>query len=98
FQNGKDLGSNSIKIEVEEGATIALEVRRKGYLSKTINIDDTQEKVRIRLDREKKGAGSSGSVTSSKAQPSVASVPTSKPAPQVKPGPTVGGDLDKPWK
>ncbi|MBL7686087.1 MAG: serine/threonine protein kinase, partial [Deltaproteobacteria bacterium] len=52
FLDGKDLGANP-KIEVEEGATLNLEIRKKGYQSKKIELDDSQDKVAIRLDPDK---------------------------------------------
>lgn len=53
FQGGKDLGSNKVLIEIGEGTSDKLEIRRKGFKTKTLSLDASREKQSISLEREK---------------------------------------------
>jgi len=52
FQDGKDLGSKTVSLEVEEGSSMELEIRRRGYKTKKLSVDGSQTKVSVRLERE----------------------------------------------
>src|SRR4030095_9715957 len=61
FYGDKDLGDNLVKIPIEEGDTIEVEIRRDGYATKKITLDGSKEQQSIRLSREKSGPRPSGS-------------------------------------
>ncbi|MCC6272528.1 MAG: serine/threonine protein kinase [Deltaproteobacteria bacterium] len=52
FRDGKDLGSLPGPIEVEAGSPVELEIRHRGYKTKKILVDGSQEKITVRLERE----------------------------------------------
>ncbi|MFO1463285.1 MAG: serine/threonine-protein kinase [bacterium] len=52
FQGERDLGTQGLKVEVEAGAVLELEVRRKGFKSRKIRIDGSQPSLSVQLERE----------------------------------------------
>jgi hypothetical protein len=51
FREGKDQGANPT-IEIEEGSTVKLEIRREGFKTKQITLDGSVEKQSIRLEQD----------------------------------------------
>ncbi|MFO1464440.1 MAG: serine/threonine-protein kinase [bacterium] len=54
FQGDKDLGNNSAVFQVEKDGTIEIEVRRDGYVTKTIVLDGSHPEEKVKLEREPK--------------------------------------------
>jgi len=54
FQDGKDLGSNFTRIEVEAGKSVTIEVRKSGYETKTLVLDGSHSEEKVQLNREPK--------------------------------------------
>lgn len=52
FRGGEDLGSRPGPLEVEAGSPVELEIRHRGYKTKKILVDGSQEKITVRLERE----------------------------------------------
>jgi hypothetical protein len=52
YRDGEDLGTRSAVVSVEEGATVEIEVRRRGFKTKKVLLDGNQEEWTVRLDRE----------------------------------------------
>src|SRR5262249_36195992 len=52
YRDGEDQGTQSAEIEVEQGASVEIEIRRRGYKTKKVSLDGSQETLSIRLDRE----------------------------------------------
>jgi serine/threonine-protein kinase len=88
FLADKDLGPSPVKIEIEEGISTEIEIRRKGFKSSTITLDGSQEKSSVRLERER-----SGNPTRPPRPPNNPNNPNDHPNPPNNPN-----DLDNPWK
>jgi tRNA A-37 threonylcarbamoyl transferase component Bud32 len=86
FQDDKNLGKPPVKVQVPEGKTVSIELRRSGYTTKTVELDDKTSKRNFTLERARPTAPAPG--------PGKAPGPvTTKPA-----GPkTGGGDIVDPW-
>jgi len=53
FSGDRDLGTGTVKVEIGKSETLALEIRRAGYVSKRINLgDDSQADLSIRLQKK----------------------------------------------
>jgi serine/threonine-protein kinase len=55
FLGEKDLGPSPVKMEVEVGAKTELEIRRKGFKTRTMTLDGSLDKASIRLERDRSG-------------------------------------------
>jgi hypothetical protein len=49
FDSDTDLGSTPINLDVPNGASLKLEVRRPGYRSRTIVVDGSEKRVSVKL-------------------------------------------------
>jgi eukaryotic-like serine/threonine-protein kinase len=102
FLNGRDLGESPVSIEVTPGATVAVEVRHPKYVTRELELDGSQGRVSIELERKgkkKKGSGAArGAKTPSPLSPEWApasSPPRSTPAEDK----SIGGQLFvEPWQ
>lgn len=89
FQDGQDLGSPPLTIDVPAGHPVTVEVRREGFKSKTLTVDGTEKKMKIRL-----AAGGHGShATPASGKPDTPPGAPGKPA-----APSLGGgEIVNPW-
>lgn len=87
FRNGEDLGSNLVRIEIDPGKKVEVEVKREGYKSRKITLDGLEESVSIKLDKEK-----------SNGKPRPSGGPAVAPTVKTKPNPTNSGEVISPWK
>ncbi|MCC7345313.1 MAG: serine/threonine protein kinase, partial [Deltaproteobacteria bacterium] len=84
FRNGEDLGNNVVKVEMDPGQKVELEVKREGYKSRKITLDGLEESVTVKLEKEK----------AVRPRPSGNPSGSGKP----KPKPTNSGEVISPWK
>lgn len=52
FLGSKELGKESITIEVELGTPVEVEIRRRGYKTKRLSLDGKETELTLRLERE----------------------------------------------
>jgi hypothetical protein len=52
FQDGRDIGTDKVMIEVGQGSTVDLEIRHEGFQTKKIKLDGSRGKTSIHLDPE----------------------------------------------
>ncbi len=57
FEGSRDLGASPVILEVPEGQTLSLEVRKDGYVSRTISVDGSKPRHTIKLDPEPQKGG-----------------------------------------
>jgi serine/threonine-protein kinase len=51
FQDGQDLGAPPLSVDVPNGDKVVVEVRREGYKTKTLTLDGSEAKVKIKLEK-----------------------------------------------
>ena len=51
FRDGNDLGISPAIVEVTEGTSAILEIRRAGYKTKQVKVDGSEGRLSIRLDK-----------------------------------------------
>jgi hypothetical protein len=86
FQNGQDLGSQPLTVDVPAGEKVMVEVRRDGYRPQKVTLDGTDAKVKVRLVRIPGRPIARPTNTEPRATPPAA------PA-----APIGGGDIVNPW-
>jgi eukaryotic-like serine/threonine-protein kinase len=84
FLGDQDLGSNPVLLDVPKGEKITLEVRLKGYHPQTIEVDGSEAKVAVALERASKKRWTPPKKAPSSAQPK-------------KPKAIGGGEIVNPW-
>ncbi|MDL1872501.1 hypothetical protein FBR05_09860 [Deltaproteobacteria bacterium PRO3] len=84
FRNGEDLGNNVVKVEMDPGQKVELEVKRDGYKSRKITLDGLEESVTVKLEKEKA------------VRPRPSGNPSGSGKPKTKP--TNSGEVISPWK
>lgn len=99
FMNGRDLGESPVSIEVAPGSVVAVEVRHPKYVTRELELDGSQGRVSIELERKgKKKKGARGAKAPSPLSPEWApaqSSPRSTPAEDK----SIGGQLFvEPWQ
>ncbi|MCE9625141.1 MAG: serine/threonine protein kinase [Deltaproteobacteria bacterium] len=52
YKGDEDLGVSEVLLELKQGETVELEIRREGYKTKKIKLDGSQEKSAVRLEKE----------------------------------------------
>ncbi len=57
FQDGKPLGKVPTNVKVTPGESITLILKRKGYKDTTVTVDGAQDKVHVKMDKERSGNG-----------------------------------------
>ncbi len=94
FVGDEDLGTAPIVVKVQEGEPVEVSIRHKGYKTETLELDGSQEKLAVKLQRIYKPPSNTGSKTTRPA-------PTKKPAPppkKVKKKSSIGGgEIVNPW-
>jgi serine/threonine-protein kinase len=91
FRDGTDLGNSPLLLEIEEGKKVALKIVRKGYETQTIEVDGSEGRRSVKLEREAAAA------------PRRASTRSSRPAAKedktkTKPKSGLGGEIVDPWQ
>jgi serine/threonine-protein kinase len=85
FAGDRSLGTSPLAVEVKEGESLELVVKREGFLPQTVTVDSTMGKRWVKLERVHATAGRPGPL------------PT-KPEPKAKPKKTIGGgEIVNPW-
>jgi serine/threonine-protein kinase len=95
----KDLGASPVFVEVKDGQTLAVEVRREGFKSQTLVLDGKEPKRSVKLERQP-GAKLGRPVPKGVADPTPVATPQPTPQPQPKPKskPAMGGgEIVNPW-
>ena len=88
FRGDEDLGSSPLILTLKPNEKVKIKVRHAGYESKTIELDGTETKKNISLERLQKASGTS-------AKPPAAPAPT-KPKTKVESRPS-SGEIQNPW-
>jgi serine/threonine-protein kinase len=88
FQGDKNLGKPPVKVQVPEGKTITIELRRAGYTTKTVELDGKNAKQNFTLEKARPAAG---------ANPGPAKGGTGPAKPPGTSRPSGGGDIVDPW-
>ena len=88
FDEEKSLGRSPVALEIPKGETLKLSVTRDGYKQKELEVDGTQDKVLVQLEKEHV-------VRPPVPQPRFH--PAAKPKPKPKPRPIGGGEIVNPW-
>jgi serine/threonine-protein kinase len=84
YLGDKDLGKNPVLLDVPAGETLTIEVRLNGYYTKTVEVDGSDEKMNVILQKAKRWS------------PPKKKEPTS--APPAKKSKTIGGgEIVNPW-
>ncbi|HEX4477525.1 MAG TPA: serine/threonine-protein kinase [Polyangiaceae bacterium] len=101
FRDGTSLGTSPVIVEVPNGKSVDVEVRRDGYATQRITLDGTQQKLKVRLEKVPGAtpvahphvaghAPAHPAVATHAATPDTPSRPASKPA--------IGGsEIVNPW-
>jgi len=102
FRGDEDLGESPVDVELEEGATAELELRREGFKTKRLTVDGSQPRQSVRMERDAKvtlrapvpkarpGSGKSAAKAAEK--------PGSDGKGKTKPKPGIGGgEIVDPW-
>lgn len=87
FRDNEDLGQPPLTLEIPEGETVTVEVRREGYESRTVTVDGSQERMTVTL--------SAKPTVPAKAAPAK-KAPQKRPATQDSPGIGSSGIVN-PW-
>jgi eukaryotic-like serine/threonine-protein kinase len=88
FRDGEDLGQSPVAVNVDEGKTIELEIRRDGYKPDKITLDGTKTREIVKLDKLARGAAPARALPKTKPD---------APAPK-KPKSSIGGsEIVNPW-
>ncbi|HKQ70598.1 MAG TPA: serine/threonine-protein kinase [Polyangiaceae bacterium] len=89
FQDGQDLGSPPVTVDVPVGTKVLVEVRREGYRAQSMTIDGSEKKRSVKLVAAPVGRGRPSSRPTS-AEP--AAKPQAPAAPALG-----GGEIVNPW-
>jgi len=91
FRGDEDLGQSPLALEVEEGKTLELEIRRDGYKPEKISLDGSKTREVVKLDKLAHGGAAP-------ARPAAHSAPAGGEKPAKKPKSTIGGsEIVNPW-
>jgi serine/threonine-protein kinase len=90
FDEEKSLGRSPVALEVPEGKTVKLSITRDGYKQKELEVDGTQEKLFVELEKDQVTP-----VPTPRPRYRPAARPTPRPKP--KPRPIGGGEIVNPW-
>ena len=94
FLNGASLGTSPVAIQVPDGKSVDVEVRRAGYVTREITVDGTQKKLKVKLD---KAPGAVVALHPHAPRPA-APKPAAEETPKPKPRPSLGGsEIVNPW-
>jgi serine/threonine-protein kinase len=96
FRDGTNLGTSPVVVEVAEGKPAVIEVRREGYVTKTLTLDGKEAKVKLRLEKEHGASVPRPRVAArgaaSPSRPAASSATKPKPRPSIG-----GGEIVNPW-
>jgi serine/threonine protein kinase len=87
FTGGRSLGTSPLAVEVREGESLELVIKRAGFVTQTVQIDSTLSKRWVKLNRVRPAAG----------VPRPAAPATPKNEPKPKPRTIGGGEIVNPW-
>jgi hypothetical protein len=86
FMGDRSLGTSPLAIEVREGESVELVIKRTGFVTQTAQIDSTLNKRWVKLNRVRPAAG---------VRPAAPTPPKNEPKP--KPKTIGGGEIVNPW-
>jgi serine/threonine-protein kinase len=90
FNNGEDLGQSPVAVNVDEGKTVELEIRRDGYKPDKITLDGSKTREVVKLDKLAHGGGAAPARPAAK--------PKADSAAPKKPKASIGGsEIVNPW-
>jgi len=92
WQGDQNLGTPPVIVDVPEGKSVDIEIRRAGYLTKKIVLDGKEPKLMVKLDREH--AAPAPALRPKSGRPAPASEPPAKPKPKSS---ISGGEIVNPW-
>ena len=92
FKGDEDLGESPVMLEVKDGESIDVEVRRDGFKSTTVTVDGSKEKISTKLERIV-GRRLAKPVPKKKSAPA----PAPAPKPKKKKPQIGGGEIVNPW-
>jgi eukaryotic-like serine/threonine-protein kinase len=84
FLDGRDLGTMPVEVEIKQGESASVEVKKKGYWTRRVKLDGSEQKVTVRLSPITAAAGSG--------KPNAGRVP---PKPGLKDAPPVSNPPDE---
>jgi eukaryotic-like serine/threonine-protein kinase len=102
FRGEEDLGESPVDLEIEEGQSLELQIRREGFQTKSLTLDGSQPRQSVRMERDAKvvlkapvpkarpGSGKSAGKAAEKGGADA------KGKPKPKPG-IGGGEIVDPW-
>jgi serine/threonine-protein kinase len=102
FRGDQDLGESPVDVEIDEGSTADLEIRREGFKTKKLSLDGSEPRQSVKMERDAQvvlrapvpKARPQPKAGQSKAGQPKAADPKSKP----KPKPAIGGgEIVDPW-
>jgi serine/threonine-protein kinase len=82
--DGKNIGSSPVLVDVADGQTARLLIRRDGYKSKEVNLNGSEGRLSVKLDRTSPAHSAKPAVGRSKQQGSTRSNPAGLPDPWEK--------------
>ena len=88
FAGDRSLGTSPLAVEVKEGESLELTIKREGFLPQTVTVDSTMGKRVVKLERARTTAGRVPGPLPTK--------PEAKP--KAKPKKSIGGgEIVNPW-
>ena len=92
FAGDRDLGKIPVFVDVEEGKHVSVEVKREGYETRTLDLDGSEGRLSIKLDKAKAAKPAKGQ----RRAPAPKFVPKAPPKKTKKPS-LGGGEIINPW-
>jgi serine/threonine-protein kinase len=93
WKGAQNLGSSPVIVDVPEGAPVAIEIRKPGYVTKKLVLDGREKKVTVVLTRDRV-VGAAPVARPKPGRPTPAAEPPPKPKPKTSSG---GGEIVNPW-
>jgi eukaryotic-like serine/threonine-protein kinase len=94
FQEGRDLGSSPVVVQIDEGKSIELDIRRAGFKDEKVKLDGSNPRQSVRLER--------AAIVQPMPKPGLVPARGNKPVTPEKPVPKKpkvmgGGEIVNPW-
>jgi eukaryotic-like serine/threonine-protein kinase len=97
FRGEEDLGESPVDVEIEEGSTIDLEIRREGFKTRTLSLDGSQSRQSVKMERDAQVA-LKAPVPKGRPQPRAGQPKAGDAKGKPKPKPAIGGgEIVDPW-
>jgi serine/threonine-protein kinase len=96
FRGDRDLGASPVLLDVEDGVKTHVEIRRTGYVSQALDLDASEPRRSIKLERLASGAARGGARPKAAAKTPPPEDPKAKPKGKVRS--SIGGsEIVDPW-